>query len=366
MTCHEQGGGLSNKSMKAYILHDVGNAELGDLPLPRLSNPNDAILKVTASTICGSDVHFRNHGVPGLKPDIVLGHEFVGVIVELGQNVRDLKVGDRVAAACATWCGECFFCRHGQYVSCTAGHVFGYDLHDGCQAEYCRVPNAQRTLYKIPEDLSDESVLFVGDILSTGYYACEMAGIQSGDQLLVIGAGPVGMCSMLCAKLWGTAQIIAVDINQSRLDVCQRKGLADIIINPGENDHIADTIRMLTNGLGADAVIEASGLRTAIDLSLDAVRKNGTVSIISLVGEPYPLNLFNVFMKNVTLKTGLVNVNHIPKLIKLIQHQKLNTDFLITHRSPLNDIERGYDVFSNKKDGCIKWVLTPYVRGREE
>jgi len=352
---------MEQKTMKALVYHGPGDMRLDDVPVPQIIEPDDAIIRVTTSTICGTDIHIQHGGMPEVKPGRVIGHEFCGEVVEVGPNVRNAQVGDRVAVSCVTQCGECFYCVRGEYSHCTTGSwIFGYMI-DGCQAEYVRVPHANLGLHKIPEGLSEEDVLFVGDILSTGYFGAERGRIQPGDTVAVMGSGPVGMCAMATAKLWGPAQIIAVDMNQDRLDVALKEGIADITINPAK-ENAAEKIRELTQGRGADVTIEAVGAKGTYELALDAVRPGGNVSIIGVFEKPQELPMNKLWIKNINLSMGLVNANRIPELLKLIKNGKLNTNFLITHRAPLNDILKGYDIFGNKKDGCLKWVITPYQR----
>lgn len=232
---------------------------------------------------------------------------------------------------------------------------------DGCQAEYVRVPHANLGMFSIPEGLTEEDVLFVGDILSTGYFGAEQANIQPGDTVAVMGSGPVGMCAMTTARLWGPAQIVAVDINQERLDFAVKNGIADIGLNP-LNVNVGDALREMTDGRGADATIEANGFKPTFDMAIDAVRPGGTVSLIGVFESPQELAMNTLWIKNIRISMGLLNANRIPELIKLIKAGKINTNFLCTHRAPLNDIVKGYDIFGNKKDGCLKWIVTPYQR----
>lgn len=350
---------MNKETMKALVYHGAKNIKLEDVPVPKIIKNDDAIIRVTTSTICGTDVHIEAGGLPEVKEGRIIGHEFVGEIVELGPNVNDFKVGDRVAVSCVTQCGECFYCVRGDYSHCVDGSwIFGYMI-DGCQAEYVRVPHANMGLHKIPEGLSEEDVLFVGDILSTGYFGAERGKIQPGDTVAVMGCGPVGMCAMTSARLWGPSQIIAVDTNQARLEVALKEGLADIAINPLK-ENAAEKIRELTEGRGADVTIEAVGIKPTYEMAIDAVRAGGNVSLIGVFEEAQELPLNKLWIKNINISMGLVNANRIPELLKLIKAGKINTNFLITHRAPLNDILEGYDIFANKKDNCLKWIITPY------
>jgi alcohol dehydrogenase len=243
-------------TMKALVYHGPEKISLDDVPVPKIIEQDDVIVKVTTSTICGTDIHIWHGGMPEVEAPRILGHEFCGEVVEAGPAVRNVKVGDQCAISCVTQCGECFYCVRGIYSHCTTGSwIFGYMI-EGCQAEYVRVPHANLGCFKIPDGLTDDDVLFVGDILSTGYMGAENAKIEPGDTVAVMGSGPVGMCAMTTARLWGPARIIAVDMNQSRLDFAVKQGIADMAINSGEVDAV-EKIKEVTDGRGADRTIEA-------------------------------------------------------------------------------------------------------------
>lgn len=349
------------ETMKALVYGGPEKIALQDVPVPKIIEPDDAIIKVTTSTICGTDIHIWHGGMPEVAPGRVIGHEFVGEVVEAGPAVRNSKVGDKVAVSCVTQCGECFYCVRGTYSHCTTGSwIFGYMI-DGCQAEYVRVPHANLGMFKIPEGLTEEDVLFVGDILSTGYFGAEQASIEPGDTVAVMGSGPVGMCAMATARLWGPSKIVAVDMVQERLDAAVKNGVADIGLNPAKVN-VAEALREMTDGRGADRTIEAVGAKGTYELALDAVRAGGNVSIIGVFEKPQELPMNTLWVKNIRISMGLVNANHIPELIRLVQNKKIDMKFLCTHHAPLNDLLKGYDVFGNKKDNVLKWVITPYQK----
>lgn len=364
---------MDKGTMKALKYHGPHQISLDDVPLPRIMEPTDALLKVTTSTICGSDIHIMQGAFDFLEPGFTIGHEFCGEIVELGSSVGSgFKVGDRVAVSCISHCGKCHNCLNGlpQYCPVPSGGQFPISqimgtFIDGCQQEYIRVPFAETGMYNIPESLSDDNVLFVGDILSTGYFGAEQCHIQPGDIVLVVGSGPVGMCAMACARLWGPSLIIAVDLDQSRLDTALKNGICDAGINAEKEDAMAKVME-LTNGYGAECVIEANGAGQTIDFAIKSARVGGRVGIVGLPAGIYSLDATptpaGLFFKHLTISWGEVPANHIPRLISLIEKGQLDLRFLITHRKPLNDIIEGYDIFGNKKDGCLKWVVTPYVR----
>jgi len=345
--------------MKALVYHGNHNISLDDVPMPTIRDDRDAILKVELSTICGSDIHIKEGIVP-VKEGTILGHEFVGEVVETGTGVRNIRVGDRVAANCITSCGNCFYCKRGFINHCEdGGWQFGYTI-DGGQAEYVRIPHADSGLYKIPDGVSYKDVLYTGDILSTGYFGAERGEIQPGDIVVVIGSGPVGMCAMMSARLFGPALIVAVDTIDERLAVAKANGCADITLNSIRDDVIG-TILGLTDGRGADVSLEAAGVKATFDLAWQVVRPNGHVSIIALYGATQELPMQDMGGKNLTIRSGWVDSVHMPELIRLIAGGRIKTDFLATHEAPLNDILNGYDIFGGKKDNCIKWLVTPYA-----
>jgi alcohol dehydrogenase len=342
--------------MKAFVYHGPKNMSLDQVPDPKILKPSDAIVKVTTSTICGTDKHIRNGGMPEVEPGRIIGHEFCGEVVEVGADVKKFKKGDRVAVSCVTQCMECFYCKRGLYSRCVDGSwIFGYMI-DGCQADYVRVPYADNGMYLIPDSLEDEDVLFVGDILSTGYFGAENGEIQPGDTVAVYGAGPVGMCGMICARLWGPSRIVAVDIDQSRLDFVIKQGWADYGLNPQKVD-VAQALRDFTDGRGADVTIEANGFEPTFKGAIEGLRPGGTCSIIGVFEKPQMLEMNKLWIQNISIKMGLVKANHIPELIDLIKEGKINTRPLITHTIPLSQVAEGYDIFEERRDNAIKVVL---------
>ncbi len=339
--------------MKALICHKNGSIELVEKEMPKLQNDRDAIVKVTLSSICTSDLHIMRGAVPRAVPETVLGHEFVGEIVEVGSAVKNLKKGDRVAANCETFCGECFFCRHGFINNCEKG---GWELGcriDGCQAEFVRVPFADTGLTKIPENVSYESALFVGDILSSGYFGAEMCEIKKGDTIAVIGAGPVGLCAMMCAKYLGAGKIIAIDVDASRLEIAKNQKLADFVFNPPDCD-VEKEVKNLTENRGADGVIECAGAKDTFEMSWKIARPNAIVGVVAMYEENQILPLPQMYGKNLTFKTGGVDAIHCAKLLDLISKGLISTDFLITHKVSLGNIKNGYELFENKRENCLK------------
>ena len=346
--------------MKAlvYDKNIEGSIKLCEREMPEITDPKDAIVKVTLSTICTSDLHIRKGFVPRANNNVVLGHEFVGEVVAAGTEVKKLKVGDRVSANCETFCGECYFCKRGFINNCIKG---GWELGcriDGCQAEFVRVPYADNGLTVLPEGVSYENALFVGDILSSGYFGAEMCEIKKGDFVAVIGSGPVGLCAMMCAKYLGAGTIIAIDIDETRLKIAQENSLADCIFNPLKCN-IEEEIKKLTENRGADGVIECAGTGETFEMSWKIARPNAVVGVVAMYEENLTLPLPEMYGKNLTFKTGGVDAVHCEKLVNLIKEKKISTDFLITQRFKLSEIQEAYKLFEQKPDGCLKVVIEP-------
>ncbi|HML69495.1 MAG TPA: alcohol dehydrogenase [Clostridia bacterium] len=345
--------------MKAVIYEKKGRVRLVEKPMPTIQEPRDAIVKVMRASICSSDLHIRNGGVPRAKEGVVLGHEFAGEIVETGSGVKKFSVGDRVAVNVESFCGECFFCRRGFVNNCVEG---GWELGcriDGGQAEYVRVPTADMSCTRIPDAISYEQALFVGDVLATGYWAAGIGEIQPADVVLVLGAGPTGLTTMMSARLFGPAVIVASDVNEERLALAKARGLCDVTINPKKQD-VVEAVRGLTDGRGADVVFEVAGAKNTFELAWRAARPNAVVVVVALYEEAQTIPLHRMYGKNLTFKTGGVDASKCSEIMRLIEAGRLDTSLMITHRTPLNDIMQGYDIFANQKEGCIKWVVTPF------
>lgn len=342
--------------MKALIWHKSGVREIVEKPLPKICDDRDVIVKVKLSSICTSDIHITKGFVPRAVPETALGHEFVGEVIEVGSGIENLKKGDRVAANCITFCGECFFCKRGFINNCENG---GWELGcriDGCQAEYVRVPFGDTGLTKLPDNVGYADALFVGDILSSGYFGAELCEIKPDDTVAVIGSGPVGLCSMACAKIFSAGKIIAIDIDDSRLDIARKNKLADYFINPLKTD-VEKTVKDITNNHGADGVIEAAGGENSFETAWKIARPNAVVAVVAMYESSQILPLPDMYGKNLIFKTGGVDAVHCEKLLQLISENKLSTNFLITHTLPFNDILKGYEIFESKQDNCIKVAI---------
>lgn len=344
--------------MKAVVYKGNGKIALEERPVPLLQDETDAIVKVSLTTICSSDIHIIHGAVPRAKAGVILGHEFVGVVEETGSRVSIVKPGDRVAVNVETFCGECFFCQRGFVNNCedeSGGWALGCRI-DGGQAEYVRIPFADHGLTKIPDNVTDEEALFTGDLLSTGYWASKLAEIRHGDTTAVIGAGPAGLCAMMCAKLYNPASIIAVDINDERLNMAKSMGLADIILNPCRQDAEKE-IKKLTGGRGADAVIEAAGGADTFEMAWKTARPNAVIVLMAMYEKEQILPLPEMYGKNLIFKTGGVDAFNCREILDLIAEGKINARGLITHKAKLDDILQAYKVFENQEDGVVKYGI---------
>ena len=348
--------------MKALIHDGNGTIAIKERPKPEPVEPGDAIVRVTLSTICTSDLHIIHGAVPRALPNTVLGHEFVGVIEQVGENVTNLAPGDRVAVSCETFCGECFYCKRGWVNNCVQG---GWELGcrlDGCQAEFVRVPYAEHTCSIIPDSVTDEDALFLGDIVATGQWGAEIAELERGCTVAVIGAGPVGLATMMCAKLAEPERIIAIDIDAKRLALAQERGLADETMDASvmSLDAIETAVRNMTEGRGADAVVEAAGGSNTFEMAWRIARPNAVVVISAMYEGPQTLPLHEMYGKNLVFKTGGVDAANMNETMKLVEEGRINTICLVSKRYALNDILEAYRAFEAHEDGCLKMIITPW------
>lgn len=347
--------------MKAVVYKGHGKVALEDRPMPKLQEDTDVIVKVTLASICSSDLHIKHGTVPRAKENTVIGHEFVGIVTEAGVGVKKFKVGDRVSVNVETFCGECYFCKRGYVNNCIHG---GWELGcriDGGQAEYARIPMADQGLTLIPDDVTDEAALFNGDILATGYWAASIAELKPADTVVVLGAGPTGLCTLMSICLYSPAKVIVVDVSEERLALAKEQGLADVVLNSNQVN-VEEEILKLTDGRGADRVFEVAGTNETFQTAWKVARPNAIVVVVALYPEAQPIPLHLMYGKNLTFKTGGVDANSCEEIMKMVQAGKIDTSCLITHKRPLNDVMEGYHVFENKLDGVIKWVITPYER----
>lgn len=345
--------------MKALVYIEDKKIELKEIENPKIIDSKDAIVKVQLSSICTSDFHIINGQVPRANKNIVLGHEFVGEVVETGSEVKKLNIGDRVSANCITFCGECYYCKNGFINNCEKG---GWEIGcriNGCQAEYVRVPFADMSLNIIPQNVTYKNALFVGDILASGYFGAELCDIKNNDTVSVIGAGPVGLCAMMSARAFGAKKIIAIDINEDRLNIAKENKLADFFINTNKVSNIEEYIKDINKGRLSDGTIEAAGGENTFELAWKIARPNSVVALVAMYEKPQILPLNIMYGKNLIFKTGGVDAIHSDEILQLISQGKLNTDFLITHTIKLDNILRGYEIFDKKEDNCIKIAVEP-------
>lgn len=342
--------------MKAYTYIDHGHFALTDKPIPQLKDPKDAIVKVTLSSICTSDLHIKHGSVPRAVPGITVGHEMVGIVEKVGIAVSKVKPGDRVTINVETYCGECFFCKHGYVNNCTdpdGGWALGCRI-DGGQAEYVRVPHADQGLNLIPESVTDEQALFVGDVLATGFWAARISEIGPQDTVLIIGAGPTGICTLACVLLKHPKQVIVCEKTEARRIFIQSHYPTVLVCTPEE---CAEFTRAHSDHGGADRVLEVAGAGDTFKLAYECARPNAIVTVVALYDEPQVLPLPDMYGKNLTFKTGGVDGCDCEEILSLIAAGQIDTTPLITHRFPLSEIEEAYRIFENKLDGVIKVAI---------
>jgi alcohol dehydrogenase len=345
--------------MKALVYHGPGQRAWETVPDPTIQDPTDAIVRIDTSTICGTDLHILKGDVPEVEPGRILGHEAVGTVVETGSAVTTLEPGDRVLVSCITSCGRCRFCKEGRYGLCTGGGgwIFGH-LIDGLQAEFARVPFADTSVHKLPEDLTDEQVIFLADILPTSYEVGVLAGrIEPGDTVAIVGAGPIGLAAVMTARLLTPGSIIVLDIADARLAKAREFG-ADVTIDNAQADPLA-AVMDLTDGLGVDVAIEAVGVPETFELCAELIRPGGRVANVGVHGHPATLHLERLWIRDVTITTGLVDTFTTPKLLQLIATGRLDPTPFATHRFELDEMTEAYDTFADAAaTNALKVVLS--------
>lgn len=342
--------------MKAFTYIKKGEFAFVEKAKPTIKDAKDAIVRVTMSSICTSDLHIKHGSVPRAVPGITVGHEMVGVVEEVGGQVTHVKPGDRVTVNVETYCGECFYCQHGYVNNCTSPHG-GWALGcriDGGQTEYVRVPYATTGLNKIPDTVSDEQALFVGDILATGFWATRISEIKEEDTVLIIGAGPTGVCCLLCTLLKNPGKIIVCEKSEARRAFIQEHYPQVLVVEPEDCETFVE--EQCLHG-GADVVMEVAGGSDTFQLAWKCARPNAIVTIVAMYDKPQMLPLPDMYGKNLIFKTGGVDGCDCEEILSLIAQGKIDTTPLITHRFPLSRIEEAYDVFENRKDGVIKVAL---------
>lgn len=345
--------------MRALVYHGPGQKAWEEVPRPTIIDTTDAIVRVDAVTICGTDLHILKGDVPEVEVGRILGHEAVGTVEEVGLGVKTLKPGDRVLVSCITACGTCRFCREGLYGQCTGGGgwILGHNI-DGTQAEYVRVPFADTSTYQMPAGCRDEEILMLADILPTSYEVGVLNGtVRPGDVVAIVGAGPIGLAAAMGAHLYSPSHVVAIDIADARLEAAKRFG-ADVTIN-NSTENAIEAVKSLTGGLGADVTIEAVGTPATFELAAELARPGGHVANIGVHGQPATFHLERFWTMDLTVTTGLVDTYSTPTLLRLVSSRQLDVAQFVTHHFTLDQFEAAYDTFARASETkALKVVLT--------
>jgi alcohol dehydrogenase len=350
--------------MKALVYHGPGSPSWEDVPDPQVQDPTDAVVRIDTTTICGTDLHILKGDVPAVTPGRVLGHEGVGTVVAVGASVSTVAVGDRVLIACISSCGACTYCRSGNPSHCLSpegasgiGWILGH-LVDGTQAELVRIPLADTSLYRVPDGVPDDAAVLLSDIFPTGFeIGVQYGRVKPGDCVAVVGAGPVGLAVIATAGLHGAAQVVAIDLDENRLQAARAVGATDAV-SPA-TDGWEDQVRALTDGQGVDVAVEAVGIPATFEACLRLVRPGGTVANVGVHGHPVTLPLDRLWIQNLTITTGLVNTTSLPMLLRLVARHKLPTESLVTHRFAMADMLSAYETFGDAaRTHALKVVIS--------
>jgi alcohol dehydrogenase len=345
--------------MRALVYHGPGQKAWEQVPDPEITDEGDAIVRVDAVTICGTDLHILRGDVPAVRDGRILGHEAVGTVAEVGSGVHTLAPGDRVLVSCISACGTCRFCREGRYGQCLSGGgwILGHTI-DGTQADYVRVPYADTSTYPVPPGASDEEILMLADVLPTGYEVGVLNGnVRPGDVVAVVGAGPVGLSAIAGAQLYSPSHIVAIERSEARLEAAKQFG-ADVTVNDSREDPLT-VVRNLAGRLGADVVIEAVGEPATFELAVELVRPGGRVANVGVHGGPAVLHLEDQWTRDVTITTGLVDTFSTPTLMRLVTSGQIDAMRFVTHRFGLEEFDAAYDVFARSAEtGALKVVLS--------
>jgi alcohol dehydrogenase len=342
--------------MKALVYHGEHNIALEEKSNPKIENTTDAIVKVVKTTICGTDLGIYKGKNPYMRDGIILGHEGIGIIEEVGEGVSQFKVGDKVLISCITSCGSCEYCKKQLYSHCKdGGWILGHMI-DGVQAEYVRIPYADNSLYKLPQTINDEVAVMLSDILPTGHeIGVQYGNVKPGDAIAIVGAGPVGMAVLLTAQFYSPSIIIMIDLDENRLEMAKKLG-ATHTLKPSED--IKEKVAEIVGEEGVDVAIEAVGLPQTWDTCQKIVKPGGNIANVGVHGKKVDFEIQDLWIKNLTITTGLVNTNTTPMLMKAVATNKLPVDKLITHHYKLNEIEKAYDVFINaSKEKALKIII---------
>jgi len=345
--------------MRAMVYHGPGHKAVEEVPDPQITDDADAIVQVDATTICGTDLHILSGDVPEVGSGRILGHEAVATIVEVGSGVRTVGPGEQVLVSCISACGKCRYCREAQYGQCLngGGWILGHHI-DGTQAEYVRVPFADSSVHRLPANVSAEDALMLADVIPTSYEVGVLkGGIEPGDVVAVVGAGPIGLAAIMGARLYSATHVVAIDQADSRLEAAKGFG-ADVTVNSSVSDPL-QVVKELTDGLGADVTLEAVGQPETFELAVKLARPGGTIANIGVHGKPAMLHLEEQWIRNITITTGLVDTFSTPRLLRLLASGQLDARRLVTHHFGLGEFDAAYDVFSRPGEtGALKVVLT--------
>jgi alcohol dehydrogenase len=343
--------------MKALVYLGPAKKALEERPKPEISAPTDAIVKITKTTICGTDLHILKGDVPSCQPGRILGHEGVGIVDTAGPAVSTFKPGDRVLISCISSCGKCVYCRKLMYSHCTAGGWILGNTIDGTQAEFVRTPHADTSLYRIPEGADEEALVMLSDILPTGFECGVLNGkVQPGSTVAIVGAGPIGLAALLTAQFYSPAEIIMIDLDDNRLEVAKRFGATAVVNSTGDNAQ--RTVMKMTSERGVDTAIEAVGIPVTFELCEKIVAPGGTIANIGVHGTKVDLHLENLWDRNITITTRLVDTVSTPMLLNTVQAHKIDPTLLITHRFKLDRILDAYETFAHAANtGALKVII---------
>jgi alcohol dehydrogenase len=343
--------------MKALVYHGPGKKAFEDHPKPEIKDPTDAIVKITKTTICGTDLHILKGDLPSCTPGRILGHEGVGVIDQVGPAVTAFKPGDKVLISCVSACGKCFYCRKQMYSHCTTGGWILGNTIDGTQAEFVRTPHADSSLYPIPDGADEEALVMLSDILPTGFECGVLNGkVQPGNTVAIVGCGPVGLAALLTAQFYSPAEIIVIDLDDNRLEISKRFG-ATATVNSTDGK-AAETVLRMTGGRGVDTAIEAVGIPATFELCEKIVAPGGVIANVGVHGVKVDLHLENLWDRNITITTRLVDTVSTPMLLNILKSQKIKPKLLITHRFKLDQILDAYETFGHAAETrALKVIL---------
>jgi 2-desacetyl-2-hydroxyethyl bacteriochlorophyllide A dehydrogenase len=344
--------------VKAVTFHGAFDVRVSDVEEPKIQEPRDVILRITSTSICGSDLHAYDGRMPMPGTGWIIGHEYLGEVVEVGSEVKNFKPGDRAVGSFVSSCGECYYCQNGWPSVCVEAKPFGFLAMPGAQAEYLRVPNGHYTLEKVPEGLPDEKGIFAGDIFSTGYFCADRGEIKPGDVVAVVGSGPVGLFAQMSALLFEPKVVLAIDSLPERLAMSERIGA--IPVDMSKQDAVA-VVREHSEGRGADVVLECVGIEPSLKSCFQYVRPAGTISAVGMYTEAeFPFPMFQAFLRDISFKIGMCPVKrYMGKLLGMVKEGKVDPSIIITHTLPLSEAPKGYDIFYKRTDGCIKVLLKP-------